>query len=220
LNYIFCAYRKWALELFELINKKHDGFVLIKKPKQLTIKKIKQINPKYIFLPDWSWIIPQEIHKNFQCICFHESDLPKFRGGSPLQNQIIRGIKKTKTTAFLMNDKIDAGPIIMKKNLSLEGNLDEIFDRMKKNDLAIIENILKKGVKSKMQEGRISIFKRRKPEESQLNSLNHSKTYLYDFIRMLGEPYPNAFIKIGKRKILFKSAKFEKNKLSVEAEIE
>ena len=33
-----------------------------------------------------------------------EADLPKFRGGSPIQNQIIRGIDKTKTTAFLMNE--------------------------------------------------------------------------------------------------------------------
>ena len=75
-------------------------------------------------------------------MCFHESDLPKFRGGSPLQNQIVRGITKTKTTAFLMNEKIDGGDIIMKKSLSLEGNLQDIFERMKKNDFEIFEMVL------------------------------------------------------------------------------
>ncbi len=220
MNYVFCAYRKWSLELFEMINKKHKGFHLIKSPKQLTYKKIQKINPKFIFFPDWSWIVPKEIFQNFNCICFHEADLPKFRGGSPIQNQIIRGIDKTKTTAFLMNEKLDGGDIIMKKDLSLKGNLSEIFERMKKNDLAILEKIISGNLNSDKQKGKSSSYKRRKPSDSELKSLNHSKTYLYNFIRMLEDPYPNAFMKVGKHKIIFKSAKLFKNKLSIEADIE
>ena len=220
MNYVFCAYRKWSLELFEMINKKHKGFHLIKSPKQLTYKKIQKINPKFIFFPDWSWIVPKEIFQNFNCICFHEADLPKFRGGSPIQNQIIRGIDKTKTTAFLMNEKLDGGDIIMKKDLSLKGNLSEIFERMKKNDLAILEKIISGNLNSDKQKGKSSTYKRRKPSDSELKSLNHSKTYLYNFIRMLEDPYPNAFMKVGKHKIIFKSAKLFKNKLSIEADIE
>ena len=220
MNYVFCAYRKWSLELFEIINKKHKGFHLIKSPKQLTYKKIQKINPKFIFFPDWSWIVPKEIFQNFTCICFHEANLPKFRGGSPIQNQILRGIQKTKTTAFLMNEKLDGGDIIMKKDLSLKGNLSEIFERMKKNDLAILEKIISGNFNSYKQKGKSSSYKRRKPSDSELKSLNHSKTYLYNFIRMLQDPYPNAFIKIGKHKIIFKSAKLFKNKLSIEADIE
>ncbi len=220
MNYVFCAYRKWSLELFEIINKKHKGFHLIKSPKQLTYKKIQKINPKFIFFPDWSWIVPKEIFQNFTCICFHEANLPKFRGGSPIQNQILRGIQKTKTTAFLMNEKLDGGDIIMKKDLSLKGNLSEIFERMKKNDLAILEKIISGNFNSYKQKGKSSSYKRRKPSDSELKSLNHSKIYLYNFIRMLQDPYPNAFIKVGKHKIIFKSAKLFKNKLSIEADIE
>ena len=72
--------------------------ILLDNPKKLKLDYIKKINPKLIFFPDWSWIIPNEIVQKYQCVCFHESNLPKFRGGSPIQNQIIRGIKKTKTT--------------------------------------------------------------------------------------------------------------------------
>ena len=159
-----------------MINKKHKGFHLIKSPKQLTYKKIQKINPKFIFFPDWSWIVPKEIFQNFNCICFHEADLPKFRGGSPIQNQIIRGIDKTKTTAFLMNEKLDGGDIIMKKDLSLKGNLSEIFERMKKNDLAILEKIILGNFNSDKQKGKSSSYKRRKPSDSELKSLNHSKS--------------------------------------------
>ena len=74
-------------------------------------------------------------------INFHEAPLPKFRGGSPLQNQIIRGITKTKTTAFIMNEEIDAGDIILQKDLSLDGSIEDIFFRMYKNDY-FLEDLL------------------------------------------------------------------------------
>ena len=220
MNYVFCAHRKWAFELFKLLNDKYDKFFLIKNPKQLTFKKIKKINPKFIFFPDWSWKVSEDIVQNFNCVCFHEADLPKFRGGSPLQNQIIRGIEKTKTTAFLMNEKIDAGPIIMKKKLLLKGSIGEIIERMKKNDLEIIDKIILDNFKTKKQKGKSSIYKRRVPKESEIFSLDHSKKYIYDFIRMLEDPYPNAFLNLGKHKIIFKHAKLKNNKLSVEVEIE
>ena len=65
-----------------------------------------------------------------------------------------------------------------------------------------------------------TFYKRRKPSESELKDLNKSKLYLHNFIRMLAEPYPNAFIKIGKKKIIFKSSKFNGKKLSFEGVIE
>ena len=192
--------------------------ILVKNPKQLTINYVEKINPKFIFFPDWSWIVPDKIVENFRCVCFHESDLPKFRGGSPIQNQIIRGVKKTKTTAFLMNDKIDSGDLLLKKSLSLEGTLDEIFQRMKENDYEMINTIIKGNFKIQKQKGVPTYYKRRKPEESELN-LNKSKEYVYNFIRMLSDPYPNAFVKIGKLKIAFKSATLVNGNLSVEGEI-
>ncbi len=216
---IFCAYREWALEIYKKLSKKYKKIILITTPKQLSINYVKKINPTFIFFPDWSWKVPESIINDYDCICFHESPLPKFRGGSPIQNQIIRGIKKTKTTAFLMTNKIDDGDILLQKELSLEGNLNDIFSRMIKNDYIMIQHIIQGKYTQRNQKGKSSYFKRRTPEESELKSLNHSEKYLYNFIRMLSDPYPNAFIKIGKSKITFKSARFEGNKLKIEGEI-
>ena len=219
MNYVFCAYREYSLEIYKKLKKRYKNFFLIKEPKKLTLKNIQKINPKYIFLPDWSWIVPDEIINNFQCVCFHESNLPKFRGGSPIQNQIIRGIKKTKTTAFLMSKGIDTGDIILQKDLSLEGSLEDIFSEMKKNDYEMITKIIQGKFKRKKQTGKPTNYKRRKPEESELKNLDYSKEYLYNFIRMLSDPYPNAFLKIGKRKIIFKSVTLEDNKLEFHGEL-
>lgn len=215
MTYVICAYRKYTLELYKKLAKKYK-FILIKNKRKLTYRNIKKINPKIIFFPDWSWIVPNEIIKDYKCVCFHESNLPKFRGGSPLQNQIIRGIKKTKTTAFIMTDRLDGGDILLQKDLSLDGSIDDIFSRMKKNDYEIIIKIISGKYKVKKQTGKPSIYKRRKPEESELKHLNFSKTYLYNFIRMLDDPYPNAFIKMGKYKIVFKAAKYDGTNLKFE----
>ena len=151
--YIFCAYRAWAMDLYKLLSKRYKSMILLSNPKKLTLNYVKKINPEFIFFPDWSWIVPQVIIENYKCICFHESDLTKFRGGSPIQNQIIRGIKKTKTTAFFMNDKIDSGDILLKKSLSLQGTLDEIFQRMIKNDYEMVIKIIKGNYKIQKQKG-------------------------------------------------------------------
>jgi len=193
---------------------------LLSSPKKLTINYLKRKKPEIIFFPDWSWIIPNEIISNYKCICFHESNLPKFRGGSPIQNQIIRGITKTKTTAFIMNEKIDAGDIILQKNLSLEGSIQEIFSRMYENDYSLILKIINGKYKRRKQSGKPTTYSRRKPKESELKSLNHSINYLYNFIRMLEDPYPNAFIRIGKQKLIFKKAIYNNKKLSLEVKIE
>ena len=219
MTFLFCAYRHWAIDLYKLLSKRYKNMVLLNDPKKLTLNHVKKINPKFIFFPDWSWIVPQTIIENYKCVCFHESDLPKFRGGSPIQNQIIRGIKRTKTTAFFMNNKIDSGNILLKKSLSLHGTLDEIFQRMIKNDYEMIIKIIKGNYKIQKQKGHPTYYKRRKPEQSEL-SLNKSKEYIYNFIRMLSDPYPNAFTKIGEHKIIFKSAKLENNKLYINGEIE
>ena len=218
--YLFCAYRTWALELYKKLAKNYSNILLVNNPKKLTYKYVSKINPKFLFFPDWSWIIPNDIVNDFKCVCIHESNLPKFRGGSPIQNQIIRGIKKTKSTAFLMNNKLDAGPILLQRELSLQGSLDDIFKRMIKNDYDMIRKVIQGKYTLKNQTGKSSTYRRRTPQQSELKHLNYSKSYLHDFIRMLDDPYPNAFIKIGKKKITFKRSKYDGKKLSCEVEIE
>ena len=118
-----------------------------------------------------------------------------------------------------MSKGIDTGDIILQKDLSLEGSLEDIFSEMKKNDYEMITKIIQGKFKRKKQTGKPTNYKRRKPEESELKNLDYSKEYLYNFIRMLSDPYPNAFLKIGKRKIIFKSVTLEDNKLEFHGEL-
>ena len=47
------------------------------------------------------------------------------RGGTPIQNMILRGFKKTKICALKMSEKIDQGPIYLKKTHEKVGQANE-----------------------------------------------------------------------------------------------
>ena len=123
------AYRDWSINIYKKLKKKKINITIIKS-KKINITKIKKINPEYILFYGWSSKVPANVINNYQCIMLHPSKLPKYAGGSPIQNQIIRNVKKSAVTLFRMNNKIDSGNIIYQSPLSLEGSLKSIFQRM------------------------------------------------------------------------------------------
>ena len=207
-KYLIISKKKWEKKYYRSLGK---SFYFEDK---LILQKVKKISPDIIFFIHWSKKVEPEIFNNFLCIQFHSSNLPKFKGGSPIQNQIIRGKKISRITAFKMNNKIDSGDICLKKKLSLNGSAEQIFKRMEKISISMIKILAKKKVINfQKQKGNSSYFKRRRPNESLINAnknLNLNK--IYDFIRMLDAPnYPKAYIKLQKYKILFESVKKRDN---------
>ncbi len=194
---------------------------LITRPEDLTVKKLRNLNPDYVFFPHWSWIIDEEIYKNFECIVFHMTDLPYGRGGSPLQNLIVRGHNRTKISAIKVVKGLDAGPIYQKRDLSLEGAADDIYKRA--SDI-IFERMIPKMLKSskapKPQKGKATVFKRRKPSDGNISGLKELKD-VYDYIRMLDAPtYPKAFLESPKLKIEFSKAVYKKDHVEANVRIE
>ena len=112
---------------------------------------INKLKPKYIFFPHWSHIVSKEILATTECICFHETDLPYGRGGSPIQNLIARGHKETVVTAFQMVEELDAGPIYYKRKLSLDGLAEEIYNRAAKIVAEMIKDITEEQVNCKVK---------------------------------------------------------------------
>ncbi len=116
---IIVTVKKWNIDEAKKFVKSHQNLniTVITRKKDLTSALIKEIDPHYIFFPHWSWRIPKHIYDQYPCIAFHMTDLPFGRGGSPLQNLIARGIKKTKISAIKVIEAFDAGPVYMKHPL-------------------------------------------------------------------------------------------------------
>jgi methionyl-tRNA formyltransferase len=198
------------------VNNKNLYFISDKK--KINFKYIKKINPKIIFVPHWSHLISRKITESFLCIGFHSSPLPYGRGGSPIQNMIIRNFNKTKICAILLEKKLDAGKIVLQRNLSLKGNANIIYDRIYLKILEMINLILKiKNINGKKQIGKIVNFKRRNSLMSMIPK-KKSINYIYNHIRMLSldeKKFPKAFINYGNLKIEL----FESNLIKKKGEI-
>jgi methionyl-tRNA formyltransferase len=166
-------------------------------PKDLELSKLSKFSPRYIFFPHWSWIIPKEIYEKFECVIFHMTDLPYGRGGSPLQNLIVRGHKETKLSALRCVKILDAGPVYMKLPLSLLGSAEEILQNAAKLTEIMIKAITLEQPKPVDQNGPPIEFQRRLPKDGDLAGIAELET-AYDFIRMLdADGYPPAFIDNG-----------------------
>jgi methionyl-tRNA formyltransferase len=133
-------------------------------------------------------------------------DLPFGRGGSPLQNLIVRGMYETQISALQCAEGIDAGPIYIKRPLSLYGAVEDIFLRAS----AVIENmiveIIKTNPKPVEQLGEPTFSQRRRPEQGDMLATT-SLEQAFDIIRMLdADGYPSAFINVGNFRLEFTRA--------------
>lgn len=201
-------------------NCKINKITILTQKDDLTFELIENIKPDYIFFPHWSWIIPSSIYKNYNCVVFHMTDLPYGRGGSPLQNLIVKGIKETKISAIKVEKEIDAGDIYLKENLNLNGTADEILIRASNIIFEkMIPRFLVEKLDARSQSGHTVEFIRRNNHESEIKE-DFNLEKIYDYIRMLdGEGYPNAYITFGKYKLYFSRASFKYGKIVADVEI-
>jgi len=219
-NIIVATIKEWNIEnYFKLKDNYADkfNFHLITNNDELTFEKVQELNPKYIFFPHWSWIIKKEVYTNFECVVFHMTDLPYGRGGSPFQNLIINEVYDTKISALKVDEGLDTGAIYFKEDFNISiGSAQENFIQL--SDIIfkkMIPTFLEKELLPEKQKGNIVTFKRRKPEESNISTIDKkSINKLYDFIRMLdAEGYPKAYLNLEKIKIEFSEVHLKSKKL-------
>lgn len=235
----FIFYRQWANEIYKDIDKflRERGdfeipvLMTIKNP-DISIESLSINTKKCIVNPNdndtissilqenkidlviyygWSWIVKEPILSRHTCICLHPSKLPQYRGGSPIQNQIISGEKESAVTVFRMGTGLDDGPIYSQLSMSLEGEIEDIFWRMCDLGKIITRNLITDLIcgelkfTSQISPDKFPIYLRRDLAESELRVEEIEKmtfNQINNFVRSLGAPYPNAFIKFGDDKLL------------------
>jgi methionyl-tRNA formyltransferase len=209
-TFIVCTTKPWNVEAFGCRTATLQGrWVLIDKPAQLSAAYVAELAPRYVFFPHWSWRVSSEIVEGFECVCFHMTDVPYGRGGSPLQNLIVRGHRSTVLTALRMTADFDAGPVYLKRPFSLDGRAVDIFERVAALSYDMISEIVMKEPRPSVQQGDVVTFPRRAPEQSVLPQAGTPNS-VYDFIRMLDAPtYPAAFIEWGEWRIEFDHANLQ-----------
>lgn len=209
-----CAYRDWAKKIYYEVSNSLDAKLLTSTEELENSSHLFSEGDKIFFI-GWSWMIPNTLTHNFQCICLHPSPLPKYRGGSPIQHQIINNEVESAVTFFIMNEKVDSGNILFQKAFSLEGELDEIFSRITHHGTyGLLKIVSGKTNETIQDESKATFYKRRKRKESEIKHsdfFNKTAQEIYNKIRALQDPYPNAFVICSDgKKLFFKVVDYEK----------
>ena len=216
---LFCSYRDWAGDAL---------FKLSLSPSSLSIRDVQfdhahgpgelkalAINNKYDFIAvvGWSWKIEESIVTNNIVIGMHPSKLPDYAGGSPIQNQIIDGLKVSEVTLFRLTPKFDEGPIIASKPYSLEGHLDEVLDAISNATFELFVDLINGWPELPTRSQKVTrTHCRLKPEQSEVTKAQLATmplNKLWDLIRCREDPYPNVFIKDETGRLTFKIVEFE-----------
>ena len=104
--------------------RKNEGF----------IQTIRDLEPDLICVVAYGKILPKELLEipKLGCINVHASLLPKYRGAAPIQWAVINGDKTTGITTMYMDEGMDTGDMILKKEIEIGENetTGELWNRL------------------------------------------------------------------------------------------
>ena len=84
-------------------------------------EELRALQPDMIVVVSYGKFLPKSILQmpQYGCLNVHPSLLPKYRGSAPIQWAIINGDKVTGTTIMKMNEKMDAGDILLQTQVEI-----------------------------------------------------------------------------------------------------
>ena len=192
--------------------------------KKIDTKFINYIKKKKYFLniaAGWPIKFPIElINSSFSgTINLHAGKLPEYKGGSPLNWQIIEGKKKIYISIIKMTKGIDTGPIYFEKTINLKMNesIKELHDKVNKMYPLMTQKVIlniANGIKPKKQSKINSRYlKQRSDTDGEIKWSNMDANMVFNLTRALSKPYPGAFYIHKKNKVrIFKCKKINYHK--------
>jgi methionyl-tRNA formyltransferase len=168
-------------------------------------------------------IVPESVIEipRFGTICFHPSLLPRYRGGSAINWQIIKGESHTGVTVFATDAGIDTGPIIVQKEAEIApdataGSLyyETLFPLGVEAVLEAVALIAEGRAPCIAQDERLATYDPLCRDEHAAVSWNRPVGEVYNLIRGC-DPQPGAFAQIAGHKVRLYDAALETERGSV-----
>lgn len=141
--------------------------------------------------------------RNRRNLVVHASDLPRGRGFSPLTWQVLEGATRIPVCLLDAADEADAGPLVYKEWMDLQGHelIDEMRDALGRLTIALCRRFMAEetppdGVE---QQGEAGVYPRRSPDDSRLDP-DRSIAEQFDLLRVVdNRRYPAFFDFRGRR---------------------
>ncbi len=202
INFLFDKKNNWISKFI-----KRDIFYIknLKIRKYYDLKKIK--NQNITFVLGYTKKLPNKfLISNKMVLIIHESNLPKGKGFSPIQWQLLKNKKKIKTCLFAATNFLDSGDIIHKDTIIFKGTelYDEIREKQAISSINLINKFLKTypNIKRNKQTGISTFYRRRTPEDSRININMSIKKQFNKFRIVNNDEWPAFFIYKNQKYIL------------------
>ena len=218
---IFLAYREWAQKVYSTIanHPRVSEVAYCTESSQLEQLKVEEYD--LLISVGWSDELGKELTAKIECIGVHCAELDRYSYGSPLQLQIIDGIKFSKHRVFSFTWD-EESPRAHTHNrlyshevdLDLTGGMDDVLQQMTATSKVLFNMYLYDypNITWKEWPEEELVRPKRNPEESKLSKVdlqNMSTKELYDFFRCLEAPYPNGYIEDEHGKLFIRKVDFK-----------
>jgi len=186
------------------------------------IKELKELKPDLFILSGYNKILKKEIINvpKLGCINLHGGKLPDYRGTAPINWQIINGEKEGGCCIVYVDEGIDTGDIIKQEYYLIDINetaTDIVEKQLKlfpKMLLSAIDDIEKNQVKSISQDPNEGCYyTRRYPGDGLIDWEKMTAFNIYNLVRALSDPYPNAFTFYNDKKVRIRKTKLMERKI-------
>ena len=78
--------------------------------------------PDFIIVISYGVILRDNVLNSAKCLNIHPSSLPKYRGPSPIKTAILNGDSNMDVCLMEMTSELDAGDILLRKNILIDEN--------------------------------------------------------------------------------------------------
>ncbi|MBB3662344.1 MULTISPECIES: methionyl-tRNA formyltransferase [Prauserella salsuginis group] len=175
--------------------------VLAQRPDDALVDKLREVAPDLIVANNWRTWLPPEIYNlpTHGTLNIHDSLLPAYAGFSPIIWALINGEPEVGVTAHMMNEELDAGPIVGQKSVTV-GPRDTAIDLVHAT-VEKIEPLVAEALEfiaggrtdwTPQDRSKASFFHKRSLEDSRID-WTWPAADLDRLVRALADPYPNAY---------------------------
>tara|TARA_B100000029_G_scaffold406650_1_gene407332 strand:- start:391 stop:1305 length:915 start_codon:yes stop_codon:yes gene_type:complete len=199
----------------------NENIINICKDKLKNLNTFIDTKPLLFIVAGFPYIFPDKIINlpQYGTINLHSGRLPQYRGGSPMNWQMINGEKYAGISIIQMNSSIDTGDILESRLIEIKEDYDikDLHDIADKIYPEMVINVLKKIQKNsvnkiKQNSLKASYWHQRKDSDGKIDFNKMSCVEVERFVKALTKPYPGAWGKYkGKKLRIFKVEKIDIN---------
>lgn len=211
--------RGHRLEYSEVKRVALDKNILLFQPDRIAdldfVRNVKELSPDLIVVVALGKVLPLEVLSipKQGCVNIHFSLLPRYRGPAPVQWALLNGDSTTGVSSIFMNEEVDAGEIILQREVAINGedNYVTLVEKLCKVGIVLLEETLdlirlEKANPYPQDKSGVTYAPTLKRSDGQIN-WNDSSRSIVNRIRALN-PWPGTYIEIeGQKRIRILEAK-------------